>query len=470
MSTFKKQLFLGLILLISVSFNSAAESLWSHGKLKVSDNHLYLQFEDGTPFFWLADTGWLLPERTNREEASHYLNEIASRGYNLVQVQTLNALQSDNSYGEISVPDDLDFEKMVRENKDGYWKHMDFIIHSAASKGIFVGMTCIWGSQIGNPEFTTPVAKKYARFLADRYKNEPNIIWMIGGDIPGDKGAEIWQTMAKTIKSIDQNHLMTFHPRGRTTSAVWFNNEEWLDFNMFQSGHRRYGQRNGDADYPIEDNTEEDNWRYVVKSLSMSPMKPVVDGEPIYEDIPHGLHQEHEARWEAKDVRRFAYWSVFAGSFGHTYGHNSIMQFYKPGVGASFFPNKYWYDCFDAPGFNQMKYLKELILKFPFFDRKSDQSVIAGDAGYRYDRLIATRGNDFLMVYNYTGRPMVLDFTKITGSKKSVWWMNPSTGEYVHMGNFESGNKMEFQPNVPYSAGYDRVLIAFDADKDYLKP
>jgi hypothetical protein len=27
-------------------------------------------------------------------------------------------------------------------------------------------------------------------------------------------------------------------------------------------------------------------------------------------------------------VRRYAYWSVFAGSCGHTYGHNAIMQFY----------------------------------------------------------------------------------------------------------------------------------------------
>ena len=61
---------------------------------------------------------------------------------------------------------------------------------------------------------------------------------------------------------------------------------------MFQSGHRRYGQRFGDGDYPIEENTEEDNWRFVERSLAMKPMKPVIDGEPIYEEIPHGLHDE----------------------------------------------------------------------------------------------------------------------------------------------------------------------------------
>ena len=105
---------------------------------------------------------------------------------------------------------------------------------------------------------------------------------------------------------------------------------------MFQSGHRRYGQRFGDGDYPIEENTEEDNWRFVERSMAMEPMKPVIDGEPIYEEIPHGLHDENELLWKDYDVRRYAYWSVFAGAFGHTYGHNSIMQFIKPGVGGAY--------------------------------------------------------------------------------------------------------------------------------------
>ena len=53
---------------------------------------------------------------------------------------------------------------------------------------------------------------------------------------------------------------------------------------------RRYGQRNGDGDYPIEENTEEDNWRFVEASQAKTPLKPVIDDEPIYEDIPQGLH------------------------------------------------------------------------------------------------------------------------------------------------------------------------------------
>ena len=164
---------------------------------------------------------------------------------------------------------------------------------------------------------TVEQAKAYGKFLAERYKDEPNIIWFIGGDIRGDVKTAEWEALATSIKAIDKNHLMTFHPRGRTTSATWFNNAPWLDFNMFQSGHRRYGQRFGDGDYPIEENTEEDNWRFVERSMAMEPMKPVIDGEPIYEEIPHGLHDENELLWKDYDVRRYAYWSVFAGAFGH---------------------------------------------------------------------------------------------------------------------------------------------------------
>lgn len=79
---------------------------------------------------------------------------------------------------------------------------------------------------------------------------------------------------------------------------------------------------------------------------------------------------------------------------------------------------KPWYEALNDPGMNQMRYLKNLILTFPFFERIPDQSVIAGDNGVRYERLIATRGNDYLLVYNYMGRPMDIDLTKISGQKR----------------------------------------------------
>lgn len=457
------------LLLCCPTFLSAQKNdlPWTHGKLVVSEEGRYLKHEDGTPFFWLGETGWLLPQRLNRDEASYYLQRCKEADYNVVQVQTLNSVPSMNVYGQYSMIDGFNFKDINRKGVYGYWDHMDYIIKTAERNGIYIGMVCVWGNPVDEGGMNAKEAEAYGKFLAERYKDSPNIIWFIGGDIRGDKKTDVWEALARSIKRIDKNHLMTFHPRGRTTSAAWFNDAEWLDFNMFQSGHRRYGQRKGDGDYPIKENTEEDNWRFVDASIK-TPLKPVIDGEPIYEDIPQGLHDPNETRWQDYDVRRYAYWSVFTGSFGHTYGHNSIMQFQRPGVNASFGAEKPWWEALKDPSFHQMKHLKSLMLAFPFFERVPDQSVIAGQNGERYDRAIATRGKDYLMVYNYSGRPMQVDLSKISGTKKNVWWYSAKDGKLTYIGEFD--NKVTpFQHDSGYMSGNDQVLIAVDASKEYVK-
>ena len=453
---------------LAVASTMNAQLPWKNGKLEVSAEGRYLKHQNGQPFFWLGDTGWLMPQRLNREEVAFYLDNCSRAGFNVVQVQTLNGVPSMNVYGQYSMTDGFDFSHIDKKGVYGYWDHMDYIIRTAESKGIYIGMVCIWGGLVRSGQMDVEEAKAYGTFLAERYKDNPNIVWIIGGDTRGDVKTEVWETLARTIRSIDKNHLMTFHPFGRTMSATWFNDADWLDFNMFQSGHRRYGQTKGDGDNLADSNVAEDNWRYVEASLSKKPLKPVLDAEPSYEGIPHGLHNPKECRWTADDVRRYAYWSVFAGSFGHTYGHNSIMQFIKPGVGGAYGAKKPWYDALNDPGYNQMKYLKNLMLTFPFFERVPDQSVITGQNGERYDRAIATRGNDYLMVYNYTGRPMEVDFSKISGAKKNAWWYTTKDGKLEYIGEFDNGVH-KFQHDSGYSSGNDHILIVVDSSKDYVK-
>ena len=463
----KKNIIALVLCLICCGITTAQRAKpWDNGRLKVSDNHRYLIHENGTPFFWLGNTAWLISERLTRDEVEYYLVNEHRAGYNVEQIQVINSIPTFNIYGQQANDASFDMWKFSKKDQYGYWEHLDFIVDFAASQGIYIAMDCVWGSQITKMDIKK--AEKYGQFLGERYKDKPNIIWMIGGDVLGDKGTASWDALAKAIRKADPNHVMTFHPRGRTTSSRWFADRDWMDFHMFQSGHRRYGQRNGDGDYTIKDNTEEDNWRYVDLTWNGNPQKPVIDGEPSYEDIPQGLHDFTAPRWMDYDVRRYAYWAVFAGCFGHTYGHNSIMQFIKPGLLASFGAEKPWWDAMKDPGYNQMKYLKWLILAFPFEERIADQSVIAGQNGERYDRNIATRGNDYLLVYNYSGKPMQVDLSKISGAKKNVWVMNPSDGTLKYLGEFDS-KVTEFANDGAYLRGSDRVFIAVDAQKNYLE-
>lgn len=473
---------LGLLVLIFTSLTVLAGKPWDNGKLQVSANSRFLQFSDGTPFFWLGDTGWLLPERLDRNEVDYYLQRCRTAGYNMVQIQVMDDVPSYNIYGQPSLTDGFNFTGINQKGVYGYWDHLDYIIGKAADNGIYVGMVAIWGSMVKSGKINAQEAHQYGAFLANRYKDCPNIIWIMGGDIQGDIHPEVWNALATTIKSIDTNHLMTYHPRGRYTSAHWWSKASWIDFHTFQSGHRKYGQRMGNKDYSIPDSTEEDNWMYVDSTWTYQPIKPVLDDEPSYEDIPKGLHDANEQHWKDYDVRRYAYWSVFAGSCGHTYGHNSIMQMYKKGYPTSYgntLQMKTWYEGLEDPGYNQMKYLKNLMLSFPYLNRVPDQSIIVGKNGVKYDRLIATRGKDYLLVYDYNRNPMKLDLTKISGKKKNVWWMNPVDGSLTYLGEFDSkitsfdAQQINAQvtatvTQVMASRQGDGVLIVVDSSKDYI--
>ena len=102
------------LVLLAVSCAPQAEQAenklpWENGKLVVSENGRFLQHENGTPFFWLGETGWLLPERLTREEAIYYLDACEKAGYNVVQVQTINGVPATNAYGKLSHPNGYDF-------------------------------------------------------------------------------------------------------------------------------------------------------------------------------------------------------------------------------------------------------------------------------------------------------------------------------------------------------------------------
>lgn len=451
------------LLLVLLPLSAGAKTGW---ELCVSSNQRFLQHADGTPFFWLGDTGWLLPTKLDREEAKLYLENCKKNGFNVVQVQTLCGVPCVNTYGQYSNNRIEPWDMSYFENNGmtyTYWDHMDYIIREAERNGIYIAMDCIWGGLVKAGLIDIDGAVAYGTFLAERYKNSPNIIWMIGGDIQGDIKPKVWEALAKTIKSIDRNHLMTYHPRGRYTSAKWWAKAKWIDFHMYQSGHRKYGQRMGNKDYPIPDNTEEDCWMYVDSTWAYSPIKPVIDGEPSYEDIPKGLHFPDGPRWTASDVRRYAYWDVFAGCFGHTYGHNAIMQMHKPGHSVAYAStSKAWHEAQQDSGYISMQYLKSLILSFPFFERLPDQSVIYKGNGEKYARIACTRGTDYLLIYNYTGGQVHIDLTRISGEKKKLWLMDTRDGQLTYIGERNSGKISMLCPS-------ENVLIAVDHNKSYIK-
>lgn len=427
--------------------------------LRISANKRYFQTADGKPFFWLGDTGWLLFKKCNKEDAIKYLDDREEKGFNVIQVMLLHELNATDAYGDSAlIGHDVSRPNIKKESELSahydYWDHVDFIIDEAAKRGIYMALVPVWGGNIKH--ISVAQAKSYATFLANRYKSKTNIIWLNGGDIKGGDALEKWNTIGNTIRSIDKIHLMTFHPRGRNSSSAWFHNEPWLDFNMFQSGHRSYAQ---DTSANETLHYGEDNWRYAAYDYKLKPTKPTLDGEPSYENIPYGLHKASEPYWQDFEVRRYAYWSVFAGACGFTYGHNSIMQFYTPGdSGVSFFPKIAWQKALKAAGASEMEYLKQLMLSKSYFDRVPDQTLVA-DNGERYDRVLATRAKDYAMLYTYNGRTFKVALSRLNFKPGKAKWFNPADGQVVVIQDYRYAAEKRFDPPAEKENGNDWVLV-----------
>lgn len=437
-------------------------------KLRVSANHRFLMKQNGDSFFWLGDTGWLLFGKLNREEAARYLEDRRKKGFNVIQVMVLHGLGVVNKYGDsalhnnnVATPFTTPGSSFTDPVQYDYWDHVDYVIDLAAKKGLYMALVPVWGTNVKAGWVSEDQAKTYAAWLAKRYRNRPNIIWLNGGDTKGSDSINVWKAIGNTINELDTDHLISFHPFGRTTSSTWFHNEPWLDFNMFQSGHRSYEQDTAAAEHRFGP----DNWKFVEMDYNKTPIKPTLDGEPSYEHIPYGLHDTSQPRWNDADVRRYAYWSVFAGAAGFTYGHNSVMQMHQPSdKGSAYGSRFYWYDAINHPGARQMVHLRNLMLSKPYFDRVPDSALIMGQSGERYDHIMATRGKDYAFIYTWNGRNFIVRMGLIEGKKLKAAWYSPRDGSKRTIGIFPNKGYVPFNPPGDRRDGNDWVLILEKAE------
>lgn len=424
------------------------------GELQIAPGGRYFQYSDGRPFFWLGDTAWLLFKRLNREEAETYLQDRRSKGFNVIQAMVLHSADDVNAYGAAALIDQDPGRPRTLPDENDFWDHVDWIVDRAAEKGLYVGMVAAWGSIARSGKLNEGNVEAYTRFLAERYGDRPNIIWLTGGDTRGDRETAVWRRMGELFHELDPDALVTFHPFGRTQSSTWFHAEPWLDFNMFQSGHRRYDQ---------DDTPEakgEDNWRYVDEDRAMQPPKPTLDGEPSYEGVPQGLHDPAEPFWTDDDARRYAWWSVFAGAAGHTYGHSAVMQMHSATHGkGAYGVRETWQEAIRAPGAEQMQHLKSLMLSRSYFDRVPDPSLIVGENGERYDRVMATRGPDYAYLYTYSGRAFSVRMGALPGAKVRASWYDPRTGAGREIGEIDNAGTALFDPPGEPAPGNDWALV-----------
>jgi len=383
--------------------------------------------KDGAPFFWLGDTAWLMFAKLNDAEIEAYLSNRAAKGFTVIQA-TLSHFENYASWD--GCPAFLNNELATPAEDSPYWERVDRTIHMASRLGLVMALLPCWGSFAKTGLLNEGNAPAYGAFLARRFGGYENLLWLLGGDVRGSDAPATFEALARALRRGAPNQLIGFHPFGRCSSSQWFAGADWLDFHMFQSGHRDRSQRRlnawDDNEVSDEEWMAEESYLYVFRDLKRDN-KPTLDGEPSYEEIPHGLHDASKPYWTDRQVRRYAWWDLLAGAAGFTYGHNAIMQFWRGTEEGSFGVRQTWDVAMHAPGSFQMRNLRRLMEALDWQAGNNAQEYLADDSGKEDERNLCFASPAGLAVYSYSGAPFGVKLDKLP-YRPLAYWYSPKLG------------------------------------------
>ncbi len=407
-----------------------------------ADGH-YLVDANGAPFSWMGDTAWDMHHRLTMEEIEIYLDDRQQKGFNVILFRIPfkdldGEPQRTNPYGHTPFID-----QDITQPSEDFFQLVDFTLTEMEERGMTAGILPLWGFVL-NDKYGFSVSdddvRIYAQWLSSRYSERENIVWVVGGDTnKNDK----WITLGTELKPADPDKLITFHPgRNLVSSYHLWGDVNWLDFHMTQTGHSPN----------LKENYQTLNYVYNNSS------KPIINGEPVYEDIRFKPANGDPYPMPPHQVRKAAYWSLLAGGFGHVYGHVEIFQFAgaMPGQPYTFGADGYWMDALDAPGALQISSLSTLLRSVPWHTFAPWQTLISSDNPVGPSHIRAARSADQTRAFIYFPEQQTATITlsEMTGPL-SIYWFDPQTGQSQLIGTFAATGTI--QADAPFAE--DSLLI-----------
>jgi hypothetical protein len=474
------------------STHAAAQTPWqAHGRLQVSAAGHAIEHRDGTPFLWLADTGWGMFQQLTREEVELYLDDRQKLGFTIIQSVAFwyphggglkeGPHNAANAYGHRpfrggeDAPDTaapLVVDGGTPDAPNDYWDHVDFIIQAVKKRGMYLALLPCWGRAYITPqmggaqlEFAEEEARSYGAFLGARYRQEPHLLWVLGGDAKAqsrgyDKSfnAREWdrrgtfRAMAEDIaRGVTGEQLrwneahpawkdvfITFHPDGDAwdNSSKWFHDDAWLTVNGVEVW------REVDQVYPVMAN----------EYLLGNPVKPSLFLEGSYE---FGSYR-HECGWVTPVmVRRQFYHTFLAGGAGFTYGAGPVWA--MRGTGGDYNCGYTWQQALAFPaGVNLTSVAASFLRKHRWFEWKPDRSVIVRGAGERevLKAAVTTTSGDLVIVY-FPNNSHAIVKNPLKRAGKATWF-DPRNGNEAQADGFAAG---ETRSVIPPEGWEDAILV-----------
>ena len=376
------------------------------GFLEVSGNGHYF-VKDGEPFFWLGDTIWPAPSAYSDEELEFYFKRRHEQGFTIAHI-TLPYISFDGVFAAVpgASADDM---PMWRNNNpatpnEEYFERVDRIIRRADKFGLLLSLgPCGGGGGTLVDRYkliTVDNARPYGRWLAERYKDFPNIVWSAGFDVPPWCFEDIAIEFTAGIKEGGDEHILFYHPCGGTSSNH-FHNEDWLSANMIQTW----------AAYELIP-------KMVTADYHRKPYKPIVLAEGAYEAGTEYPTKPITARL----ARRQAYASYLSGGF-HTYGHNDFWR-----------KTPYWRECLESKGAKSMSVLKDFLTSLEWWKITPYQSLFDAWVSEAHSAAISEDG-DFAIVYFAHREELPIRTGRVcAGEPVRAVWVDPENGNRTDAG------------------------------------
>lgn len=400
---------------------SVAAGEWPAWPVKVSDNGRYFVDQKGVPVFWMGTTQWQLFRDYTIEDARTILEKTADKGFVFAQVMLAGVGDGTkpNVYGQKPWIDDNPLTP-----NEAYFKNVDAVLKIAGENNVAISMTLF--HQRWRKLITADNGRAWAKWLAQRYKDVPNIVWSMTPEAKPEFVSVLRELAAGLHDGDGGAHLITFKPDPAPYSSSFIHGEKWLDFDSMQTW------KSVELIYPM-----------VTHDYNLTPVKPVLMAEGAYEQgSEYGF--DVTPLW----IRRQAYYSYLAGAH-HTYGHNDSWRVLPT-----------WKKALDAPGAVQLGLLKKTFQTLPeWWYLTPDQSIFA--EGGRTDGQIlnlAARHKDgkWIVVYLADKASFSIHTDKLAAAKATARWIDPRTGNSVPAGSFPNTGVELFSTPVPWE---DSVLI-----------
>jgi hypothetical protein len=422
-----KRTFVTTTLLVILNLLLTAQNNYVY-PLQLSPGNHYLVDQEGTPFFWSGDAAWSLIAQLSKADVDYYLENRREKGFSVVMVNLIEhkfcTNAPDNFYNE---PPFID-EPFVTPNEK-YFNHADYVIESAASRGIIILLCPLYlGYNCGDEGWCREVQsaslenlRSWGQYVGERYKKYDNIIWCIGGDTDPSIIKDKVLGCVKGILEKDDRHLFTAHNQPESFGNSPWNSAQWLSVNNLYSYSTTL-------------------YQHCKRAYEQVPTQPFFMMESAYENE----HQSSNQR-----LRSEAYWPVLSGGMGYIFGNCPVWHF---GAQADWCSLTDWKSELDNAGSASMDYSQRLFRSRPWHLLVPDFDHHVLTEGYgtwgKEDYVTAARASDgsTIIAYLPTSRQIKIDLKSISGEKAKCSWYNPSTGEFTEIGTFHTKDMQQFNP------------------------